>query len=373
LDASFRPREANILVKTLRGYEEVAASRIEDLNEGVQTLPRPLGYLGLVLVRVEADPHEFAERIRGEVPEAEKVFPIMGWAEAKLESIVEAAVNIIAPQLSPDRSIAVRTVRRGKHPFTSMDVNVRVGAALKSLVEAPINLDNPDRVVFVEILGSDAFLGVVDGREFPRKMGPGKVEVRPYFSRVSLVQMPYLGSLSVCSEMGVRIGREAQTFEVGELIIAPVGPVRAEELEAFLHGVFEGVKSRYEIQRRTYARKPHKVKTYVQNLYELVRERRREPIIVFEPEGSPIDRVAGELAHITLQNRRVNFLVGSREGIPSGIFRFADLTIDLCPGVTIATDLAAASALTALAFALHQHLSGGREANKPHSMWEVGG
>ncbi len=37
-------------------------------------------------------------------------------------------------------------------------------------------------------------------------------------------------------------------------------------------------------------------------------------------------------------------------------FRFADLVVDLCPGVTISTDLAAASALIAVATVVEEKL-----------------
>jgi len=299
---------------------------------------------------------ELAKEIKVKVPEAERALPVRFYAPAEIEPIVDAARRV-ADDLREAKSFAVNTVRRGSHGFTSIDVNVKVGAILKDLSGCPVNLDFPDKVVFVEILGPHAYIGVVDGREFQKKMTPRKFQVREYFKKVSLVQMPYLGGLDVSREMGIRIGREAQTFEVGELIIAPVGIVRADELNAFLKGVFDGVESRYQVQLKTYAHKPHKTEVFVQNLYELVRERSDEPIIVFEPEGEPISSISLDLAEIVLKNSRANFLVGSREGIPHGIFRFAKLVIDLCPGVTIATDLAAASALTALAFALHQKLS----------------
>ncbi|MEM1515611.1 MAG: SPOUT family RNA methylase [Candidatus Bathyarchaeia archaeon] len=130
--------------------------------------------------------------------------------------------------------------------------------------------------------------------------------------------MPYLDGLEVSHEMGVRIGREVQTFEVGELVIAPIGAVRADELNAFLKGVFEGIESRYHIQVNSYAHKPHKTEVYVQNLYELV----REPIIVFEPEGEPFNLISEELANLVIDNKRTNFLIGSSEGIPLGVFRF---------------------------------------------------
>jgi len=352
--------KVSVVIKTLKNYEGVVAQLIrENFSEiGVEVLPRPLNYSGLVLIKLEerGQAEELANRIKASIPEAEKVFPVKKYVEARLDSIVSASKELVMFLKEAD-SFAVRTVRRGKHDFSSIDVNVKVGALLKEISSCQVNLDFPEKVVFVEILGPHAYLGVVDGKEFPRKMSKGKVEVRRYFSKVSLIQMPYLGSLEASKEMGNRIGREAQTFEVGELVIAPVGGVDAKQLNAFLNGVFEGIESRYKIQMRTYAQKPVRTKVYIQNLYELDRERALEPIIVFEPEGEPINKVAERLAELTTKSKRINFLVGSREGIPHGIFRFATLVVDLCPGVTIATDLAAASALTALAFALHEKLT----------------
>jgi tRNA acetyltransferase TAN1 len=351
--------KASVLIKTLRNYERILAQIIQENFPNTEILANPLNFSGLVLVKADLPPKKLAEEIKAKVPEAEKVLPIERYASAEIESIINAAREI-ADQIKNASSFAVQTVRRGKHDFSSLDVNMRVGALIKSITECPVNLDFPDKVVFVEILGPHAYLGIVDGKEFPKKTSPRKFQVREYFKKISLVQMPYLGGLEASKEMGIRIGREAQTFEVGELIVAPIGAVRADELNAFLKGVFEGIESRYQIQLRTYAHKPRRTEVYVQNLYELVRERSREPIIVFEPEGEPISSVASKLAEITIESGRVNFLIGSREGVPHGIFRFADLIIDLCPGVTISTDLAAASALVSFAFAIHQRISEGK-------------
>ncbi len=348
--------KAIVLVKTLKNYEQVTAQIIRENFPRVEVLAAPLNFLGIVLVKADLPPEELAKEIKAKVPEAEKVLPLWRYSSAKIESIINVTKEI-AECLKDAKSFAVNTVRRGRHDFTSLDVNIKVGAVLKEITGCPVNLDFPDKIVFVEIIGPHAYVGIVDGKEFPKKITPIKFQVREYFKKVSLVQMPYLGGLEISREMGVRIGREAQTFEAGELIIAPIGAVRADELNAFLKGVFEGIESRYRIQLKTYAHKPHKTNVYVQNLYELVRERAGEPIIVFEPEGEPINLVASRLAELTIKNSRVNLLIGSREGIPHGIFRFANLVIDLCPGVTISTDLAAASALISLAFAVHQKLS----------------
>ncbi|MEM4700216.1 MAG: SPOUT family RNA methylase [Candidatus Nezhaarchaeales archaeon] len=350
-----------ILIKTPLGMERVAASRVLELGLGAEVEPRPRGYPGLVLVR-GCGP-DAAGRLREELVEAERVLVVDEEVEAELDKIVEASLKVAEERLRGARSFAVRTVRRGSHDFTSLDVNVRAGAAIKQRLGLPVDLSHPDVVLFVEILGDRALIGAFDGSELYRKMGPGKHPVLPYLRRASLVQMPYLGPTQAAREVGVRVGREAQTFEVGELVVAFIGCVDADELRAFLDGVFEGIKSRFEVQRRAYGREVHRVPVYVQDLYQLVRDRRGEPMVVFEPEGEPLPKVADRLGELFLKRRgRVSLLVGAREGIPSGVYRFADLVVDLCPGVTIATDLAAASALVAVATAVEEGLL--REAGR---------
>ncbi|RLI17157.1 RNA-binding protein, partial [Candidatus Bathyarchaeota archaeon] len=123
-----------------------------------------------------------------------------------------------------------------------------------------------------------------------------------------------------------------------------------------LQGLEEGITSRYRVQRKTYAHKPRRVKVLVEDLYQLVRDRRGEPKIVFEPEGRPLPEVEKDLADLILSSDRVSLLFGSREGIPKGVFRFADLIVDLCPGITLSTEYAASSALIGLAYALEDRL-----------------
>jgi len=353
----------SVIIKTLKDYESVVAEILKENFPGINVLAKPLNFSGLILAGGDISAEDLAREIKSKIPEVERVLPVKFYVPAEMDSIIEAAKKIMG-ELSGAGSFAVNTVRRGRHNFTSIDVNVRVGAIIKEGASIPVNLDFPEKVVFVEIIGPHAYMGIVDGSEFPKKIRPGKFQVRGYFRKVSIVQMPYLGDLKASHEMGMRIGREVQTFEVGELVIAPIGAVKANELNAFIRGVFEGIESRYQIQVKSYPHKPHKTEVYIQNLYELVRERAREPIIVFEPEGEPINSVSEKLASLVIENERTSFLIGSREGIPLGIYRFANLVIDLCPGVTIATDLAAASALIALAFAIQQKLSSEKEGEK---------
>ncbi|MEM2803110.1 MAG: SPOUT family RNA methylase, partial [Nitrososphaerota archaeon] len=95
----------------------------------------------------------------------------------------------------------------------------------------------------------------------------------------------------------------------------------------------------------SYSRSARRVKVLVQDLYQLVRERSGESLIVFEPEGVEIRRAVNKLRDIFSRGGRVNLLFGSREGIPKGIYRRADLVIDLAPEITLPTELAAPAAL----------------------------
>jgi tRNA acetyltransferase TAN1 len=346
-----------ILIKTPLDMERIASSLVSELDPGSRVKASPGGFKGLVLVEeTSMEPSELARLIEEKIPEAEKVIAAEACVESRIEAIASAAARIAAGRIQPNESFAVRTTRRGKHSFTSIDVNIAAGDAVRKTTGASVNLDYPDKVVVVEIIQDKAYLAVLPGTYFHKKMRPGKKPVYKVFRRISVVHMPYLGPLDAARTMGRRVGREIQTFEVGELVIAPIGLVDAEQLYAFLSGVFEGIESRYAIQKRSYGRSVHKVKVRLQDLYQLVRSRSHEVIIVLEPEGEPVSRLGDEIYRILTSGKRVNVLVGSREGIPSGIYRFADLVVDVAPGITISTDYAAAAGLIAFATLIHDKL-----------------
>ncbi len=351
-------RRYDVLIKCRLGMERVCASYIKDLNPKLEVVSAPKGFSGLVLVGGADDKYELARLIKERVPEADKVLIIDGVAKAEIPSIAEEVTKIIKDKISPDETFAVRTVRRGSHEFTSIDVNVAVGAKVKEVTGASVNLEFPDKVVAVEIIGGDAYISIIDGKELWRKKGPTKRPMYRLFRRFSIIHEPYLGPLDACRTMGIRIGREAQTFEVDELIIAPKGPVKALELKTFIEGVLEGIETRYQVQVKAYGRDVHKVRVYVQDMYQVVRDRSNEVLIVLEPEGKPVSQCIDELEELILRRRkRINLFIGAREGVPLGIYRFANLVLDIAPGITIATDYALSSALIAIATLIHDKFS----------------
>ena len=341
------------MIKTPLGLEEVAASRILELEPKAKVVVKPRGLGGLIIVDSCPNRFKLMEEVLREVPEAERVIPVEAEVDARIEEIEAAARKLALERLSPDQSFAVRTVRRGSHEFRSIDVNIRVGATIQEAIGAPVDLDNPERIIQVEIIFDKAAVAILDGRSEWRKMGFGKRPSTKFFNKVSIVQMPYLGSMEGAREIGRRIGRAVQAYEVRELVIAPNKPVNALELASFIDGVREGIESRFRVQKKSYGRAVERVKVLVQDLYQLVRERRGEPIIVFEPEGLQLRDAAAKLKEILSRSKRASFLFGSREGIPKGVYRLADLVIDLAPAITLPTEVAAPAALTAVYTALN--------------------
>ncbi len=355
-----------ILVKTRLGFEKIAASRIKDLDPSAKITPSPKGFKGLVLIEAE-EPSKLAEEIASSIIEVEKVFVPQICVKAELNDIINGAKKLFN-EIKENETFAVRTYRRGEHPFTSIDVNIVLGDIVRKNTGAQVNLTRPDKILQVEIIGDEAFLAVVPGSIEYRKKKPGKHELYKLFWKLSIVQMPYLGPIDAVKTMGMRIGREVQNFEVKEYIIAPTGIVDASGLAVFIESLIEGINSRYKVQRKSYGRKVQKVSVKLEDLYSLVRDRRNDIIIVFEPEGEPISKLRTELEELVLKSRkRVNLLFGSREGIPLGVYRFANLVVDIAPGITLSTEYAVASALIAIGTVLHESLGGLDESNNTGS------
>jgi len=337
----------DLFIKTPKNLENIVASYILELFPGSKVVSRPEGMWGIVLVEGIENKEKAEEEIKSKVPEVEYIFAIDKEVTSSLEEIKRAAVEVAKQKIRKDETFAVKTTRRGTHDFSSIDVNIEVGAVVREAIEADVNLENPDKVIYVEIIGNRAFIAVKKFEEY-KKSKPGKIPVLNFLRRISLIQMPYLGPLDAAKTMGIRIGRAAQTFEVQELIIAPKEKVAANELLAFLRGIEEGITTRYLVQKRTYGRQVHKVPVYVQDLYQIVRERRDEPLIATSTRGETISKISSKINELLLSKKRINVLIGSREGLPTGVLRVSSVILDLSSGVTISTDYASVAAIIAL-------------------------
>jgi tRNA acetyltransferase TAN1 len=259
----------DILIKTMLGFERIVANRIKELDPDAVVEPSPRGFKGLVLVKAgKYDRDKLIELISREVVEADKIMPIHYSSKADPMEICRVLEEGVGEYISSEETFAVRTTRRGRHNFTSIDVNVIVGDCVRKYTGASVNLRYPDKVVYVEIIQDKAYISILPGSFEYHKYAPEKKDVSRIFRKIAIIQMPFLGPIDSIREMGKRIGREVQNFEVRELVISPVGLVEAYPLSEFIRSVIDGIESRYRVQTRSYSRKPWKVPVYlmVQNL-----------------------------------------------------------------------------------------------------------
>lgn len=325
----------DLIVKTRKNFEKLAALYIKEFLPEAEVIPTPRGYLGVIFVS-NVDKWKAAEMIIEKIPEADRVLIVEKVVEAKLDEIVKTVAEVAKSYISAGESFAIRTTRRGTHSFTSIDVNIRAGAVAREITGAEVDLEEPDKPIYVEIFQDIAAVCIPATREY-RKLTRDKPLPLQFLRKIAVGQFIYEGDREAVRKMGERIGRAAQTFEIGELTILLHKPAAAETVKTFLEAVESGIESRYQIQVKSYGRSVWRVPVYVYELYQYVRNRAGEPIVVTDPKGAYITHVKEQLAQLFTQTR-VNVLVGSREGVPPGVFRFASLVVDLVPEVTIATD-----------------------------------
>lgn len=75
------------------------------------------------------------------------------------------------------------------------------------------------------------------------------------------------------------------------------------------------------------------------DIFQLARSRYGEVFITTSAKGKRLNRdMCLEITDLFEKEKRVNIFIGSREGVPTGIARLSKLTINLCPGITFATE-----------------------------------
>ncbi|UXD21304.1 hypothetical protein IPA_02580 [Ignicoccus pacificus DSM 13166] len=334
-----------VILKTELGMEKYVANNLEVECE---VIGAPMGFQGLVLLRNCKDPQE-ALRKALEMPEVIRGMVAQVCTKADLEELREAAREL-AKELEGKR-FAVRTVRRGKHPFTSVQVNAELGSVVLDTVNAKVDLSNPEKVLMVEIIGDEAYLAVVDPEYAGMKKLKGKRSVKDLFDKLIVIQEPYLGPRKSVEELGKRIGRVLQSYGVKEYYFGLTEEVNAIELSWLIRAVEDGARARYEQAKRTEG-KARKVELKVFDMYHLVGSKgKKEVVVIFEPEGKSFEEAEEELGKALVRAKRVKAVLGSRKGTPMGLYRFADFVVDIAPGVVLSTETALAGALESLAIA----------------------
>jgi thiamine biosynthesis protein ThiI len=78
-----------------------------------------------------------------------------------LKDVVEAAAMFATRTIKPNQTFAIDARRVGEHPYTSRDVEVKVGAEVLRMLSnkrVSVNLENPDKTIRIEARSRNAYI-----------------------------------------------------------------------------------------------------------------------------------------------------------------------------------------------------------------------
>ncbi len=146
--------------RTRRGLFEQLRRNIRDALDSRQIVYQVSGYWNALFVQTEAvvQAREVLERVAG----VGSIVVVDRVVRAELDEIVRAGSEAFAQQVA-GRRFAVRARRTGKHPFSSQDVEVALGAALRPHA-LKVDLTDPEVTVHVDIQSDRAYLYTIASR-----------------------------------------------------------------------------------------------------------------------------------------------------------------------------------------------------------------
>ena len=163
-------RDFNLLVTTARGNEEDVCSEIwyllGEIGDSAATVDKT-GITGLIAAKTAFNPFDVIEKFRDilkqhpwEFRYALRIIPIEKVVRTELEDI-ERTVIELASKINEDESFRV-TVEKRFTQISTKDVIETVAAN----IERRVDLQNPDKIVLVEIVGKFTGISVMKPGDF---------------------------------------------------------------------------------------------------------------------------------------------------------------------------------------------------------------
>ncbi|MBN1786083.1 MAG: RNA-binding protein [Candidatus Methanofastidiosa archaeon] len=131
---------------------------------------RKTRFPGVILVQVDMDKKEGVRCIEEyETTAIYRVVPLERIVRTNLEEISKDSLDLARERISAEDSFAVRCKRRGDPGFSSKDVEKDIGARICEEIGAKVNLDYPQWIVKIEVLGSRTGISVLNPDEIVNK------------------------------------------------------------------------------------------------------------------------------------------------------------------------------------------------------------
>lgn len=158
-------RDFNLLVTTTRGNEDNACSEIwyllKEIGEEKAEVDKT-GVSGLIAAKTSLNPFEVIKKFREILRERPyefryslRIIPIEKVVKTRLEEIAKTAEEL-APKIGENETFRVTVEKR----FTEISTKDVIEAAA-SKIERKVNLEKPDKILLIEIVGGLTGISVI--------------------------------------------------------------------------------------------------------------------------------------------------------------------------------------------------------------------
>ncbi len=162
-------KEFNLVASTYRGRENDLLSELwyflRELGDS-EVRASPTGLPGLAVLLTKLDPFYVVEEAARKIASEPwyfrfllKLVPVEVCVPADLERIRQAALELTSRRLKPEETYRIEP-RIRLSPITRNELI----ASIAPHIPNKVNLDNPDKIILVEVIGSVAGVAVVEPR-----------------------------------------------------------------------------------------------------------------------------------------------------------------------------------------------------------------
>ena len=162
-------RDFNLLITTARGNEEDACSEIwyllGEIGDSAATVDKT-GITGLIAAKTAFNPFDVIEKFRDILKQRPwefrytlRVIPIEKCVRTELQDIEKAVIEL-ASKIGENESFRVTVEKR----FTQISTKDVIETAAAN-IERRVDLENPDKIVLIEIVGKFTGISIVKRNE----------------------------------------------------------------------------------------------------------------------------------------------------------------------------------------------------------------